>query len=503
LKLNILANYASYLYVTLIGIVMVPVHVRYMGVEAFGVVGFFTMMQAWFQLLDMGMSPTLGREVASYRGGAIDGMALRRLIRTFEGIFCCVVVAGSGAIAALSGVIAANWLKVQQLPLEEVERAIVLMAVIVGLRWTAGLYRSAISGFERQVWLSGLNIFIATARFVLVIPVFICCGVTPTVFFTYQLVIAIMEAAALIVKTYRLLPPCDAECRTAGWFASRKALKFSLTMAFASLVWVLVTQTDKLILSKLLTLSDYAYFTIGILAASGVNLISGPISQALLPRLTRLAAEGNDTAMLILYRKATQLVCLLVVPTALTLALFSEEVILAWTGDRQMVRQAAPILSLYALGNGIVSIAAFSYYLQYAKGDLKMYMIGNVIFILVMVPTLIGMTSRYGGVGAGLTWIMVNFLYVVLWVPMVHGHFLKGFHRRWLTHDVGIIVGFTVIFGLVLKHFMPLPVNRWQGFLVPGVSFGMLFIMAVLGSSFARKSILSHCLRFVRRGQST
>lgn len=39
------------------------------------------------------------------------------------------------------------------------------MAICVALRWMTGLYRGVISGFERIVWLSMSNIFIATLRF--------------------------------------------------------------------------------------------------------------------------------------------------------------------------------------------------------------------------------------------------------------------------------------------------------------------------------------------------
>ena len=46
LKANIGANYASQLYTTLIGIVLVPLYVKTMGGEAYGLVGFFAMLQA-------------------------------------------------------------------------------------------------------------------------------------------------------------------------------------------------------------------------------------------------------------------------------------------------------------------------------------------------------------------------------------------------------------------------------------------------------------------------
>ena len=312
LKRNILASYISQIYVTLIGIIMVPMYVRYMGAEAYGLVGFFAMLQAWFQLLDMGLTPTMARETARFSGGATDALSLRRLLRALEGIFVGVAVLGAATLLAGSGVIAESWLKVQQLPLIEVQHAIMLMAVIVALRWVCGLYRGAINGFERLVWLSGFNIAIATARFVLVIPFFIYVGTSPTQFFSYQLALAVIEVVMLVWQTYHLLPKPDAGQRTPWrWEPLRGVLKFSLSIAFTGSVWVLVTQTDKLVLSKLLTLADYAYFTLAVLVASGVMVISGPISGALLPRLSRLAASGDDAGLIRLYRHATQLVAVI------------------------------------------------------------------------------------------------------------------------------------------------------------------------------------------------
>jgi hypothetical protein len=42
LKRNILASYASQIYVTLVGILVLPLYLKYMGAEAYGLVGFFT-----------------------------------------------------------------------------------------------------------------------------------------------------------------------------------------------------------------------------------------------------------------------------------------------------------------------------------------------------------------------------------------------------------------------------------------------------------------------------
>lgn len=500
LKRNILANYISQIYVMIIGIVMVPMYVGYMGTEAYGLVGFFVMLQAWFQLLDMGLTPTIARETARYKGGATDALRLRGLLRAMEGIFLGIAILGCAAMMVGAEYIARSWLKVRQLPLLEVQHSIMLIAAIVSLRWICGLYRSAINGFERLIWLSGFNIAIATARFVLVIPYFICVGTTPTQFFSYQLVLAFIELAVLLRQTYHLLPLSATEGRTSWqWKPLKEVLRFSVSIAFTSSVWVFVTQTDKLILSKLLPLTDYAYFTLAVLVASGVSVISGPISAALLPRMCKLAAEEDDAGLIRLYRNATQSVAVIAIPTALVLAYFSEQVLWAWTGNVDIAKQAAPVLTLYVLGNGILVLSAFPYYLQFAKGDLQLHMIGSGLFLTFLIPALIWGTLQYGMVGAGWAWFGVNLIYFLTWVAKVHGRFAKGLHRKWLVADLATIFLVPIMVLAFAHGAITLMESRMQILLqLSLIEFALLAVAAV--SSYGFRNMLATRWQLRRTG---
>lgn len=498
LKRNILANYASQIYVTLIGIVMVPMYVSYMGAEAYGLVGFFTMLQAWFQLLDMGLTPTMARETARFNGGANDALSLRRLLRAMEGIFIGIAVLGGTAMMVGSNAIASSWLKVQQLPLTEVQHSIMIMAVIIGLRWVCGLYRGAINGFERQVWLSVFNIVIATARFVLVIPFFIFVGTTPTQFFFYQLVLAVIETTVLIIQTYRLLPNITVvTLKPWEWAPLRGVLKFSLSIAFTSAVWVLVTQTDKLVLSKLLLLSDYAYFTLATLVAGGVGVLSGPISAALLPRMSKLSAEANDVEMIGLYRNATQLVGTITIPVVLVLAFFGEKILWVWTGDHDIATKAAPILILYTLGNGVLAFGSFQYYLQYAKGDLRLHLIGSLLFLTLLIPLLIWFTYQFGAIGAGWAWLIANSLYLTLWAPVVHNRLAHGLHWQWLVKDVLILCPLPILVSIIIFNLVEIPKYRLGGAGVIIIIGVIIQLSATISNGYIRKLTIKWLSNFI------
>lgn len=490
LKKNILANYISQLYVTLIGIVMVPLYIKYMGAEAYGLVGFFAMLQAWFNLLDMGLTPMMARETARYRGGATDALSYRRLVRALEGVFLMVAIAGGTAMLAASGYIAHDWLQASKLPIGEVQIAVQLMALSIALRWMCGLYRGAISGSERLVWLSGFNSAMATFRFVGVLPLLMFVGTSPTIFFGFQFGLALIELAGLLLYAYHLLPTITTGGGLAwDWAPLKPMLKFSMTIAFTSSVWVLVTQTDKLVLSKILPLAEYGYFTLAVLVASGVMVISGPISSALMPRMAKLEAEGDHAGLIRVYRQATQLVSVIAGAASITLAFCAEPLLWAWTGDRALAQQASPVLALYALGNGILAVAAFPYYLQYAKGDLRLHLMGNAVFVVLLIPLIVGATSEYGSVGAGSVWFGMNLLSFVAWLPLVHRKFEPGLNLKWYGQDVLLIIFSTLIAGYILRIVMPQSSNRSFQLMEIMVAGVFALIAGACASSAVRRKV--------------
>lgn len=442
LKKNILANYASQLYVTGIGILILPLYIQYMGAEAYGLVGFFTMLQAWFGLLDMGLTPTIGRETARYHGGAMSVLDYRRLFRALSVIFFSIAALGGGALWVMAGPISAKWLQATEISMSVVMLSVQIMALSVALRWLSGLYRGVITGAERIIWLSGFNIVIATLRFVAVFLTMHLYGFIPTVFFIHQFIVAVLELAGLIFMSYRLLPTTKLLGEPIGWSIQpiKPLLKFALTIAFTSSAWVLLTQSDKLILSGILSLADYGLFTLAVLVANGILIVSGPISNSIMPRMARLHSEGNNEEVIRVYRHATKLTSLIAGAITIILVFLSEPIVFAWTGDNKIAKEVAPVLQLYAIGNGCLVISAFPYYLQYAVGNLRYHLIGNLITLLMFIPAIIAAAILYGSLGAGYAWLIVNALFLLIWVAYVHRKLNKNLHTKWLLLDVIAIV---------------------------------------------------------------
>ncbi len=294
LKLNIFSSYISQIYLVIISIAILPIYMKYMGAEAYGLVGFFAMLQGLFSLLDFGLTPTISRQTAQYNAGVETALGFRQLFRSLSIIFIFIALIGGGLLFFFDDYIAEHWLKLENLIISDVLFCLQIMAICVALRWMTGLYRGVISGFEKIVWLSVINILIATLRFPSVLLYMYCFGFTIRNFFVFQLIVAIVEFSTLAFKAYLLLPKIDKK-ENIGWSFSKvkPILGFALTIAFTSSVWVLLTQLDKFVLSGILPLSEYGYFTLAVLVAGGILQIGAPISSAIMPRMARLQGEKS------------------------------------------------------------------------------------------------------------------------------------------------------------------------------------------------------------------
>ena len=479
IKANTVANYFGQGYRTLIGIVILPLYLKYLGAEAYGLVGFFTVLQSWLSLLDIGMTPTLARQVAHMRGKRGEHLELRRLLRSIELIFFIFSFCIGVGIAIGSKSIALYWLKVENIETIDVVYCLCLMGVMVGMRWFSSLYQSGIKGMENQVRLNVASIIVATLRFVggLFFVQFVSQCVVD--FFVFQLCVSLIEVVAMSRIFYRLLPASPRIGITFFWGSLKPFLPFGMSICFTTAIWIMVTQTDKLLLSNILPLKEYGYFALTAVLANGILQISGPISHALLPRMTYLLSQGKKEEMIELYHKATQIMAVIMLPLTGMVAVFSTRVLYAWTGDMTAAEWGGPILFWYVLGNGFLSMAAFQYYLQFAYGKLRLHVIINSVFAVIAIPVIVFSAYHGGAMWTAIVWFGMQLVAFMVCPAIIHAKFAPGEHKRWLFSDIGV-VAFPTIVLLTIFHALGEGFASTNRFHIFGYLIGMgLFIVTV------------------------
>ena len=162
------------------------------------------------------------------------------------------------------------------------------------------VYRSSIVGLQRQVLFNVVNSAMATLRGLGAVGVLVWVSASIEAFFIWQGLVSIATLIILAVTTYASLPRAE----RAGRFsldALRGVWRFAGGMIGITFLALLLTQVDKILLSKLLSLSDYGYYTLAAVVAGALNLAISPITQAFYPRSRELHARNDQAALIDIY----------------------------------------------------------------------------------------------------------------------------------------------------------------------------------------------------------
>ncbi|MDG1003513.1 MAG: oligosaccharide flippase family protein [Emcibacteraceae bacterium] len=449
LRVNSLANVAGQFYAIFIGIVIFPSYLNYLGPESFGLIGFFTMISTWLMMLDVGLSQTISRESARLRSSRKDLIEFKLVLRSVESIFFVIALVTAVLIGFYSKKIAENWLQLESLSYIDVSYCVALMGLMFACKWLVGLYKGALNGFEQQLWVNGFWITINSFKFIGGFFLIKYYSTDIVIYFTYQFFIFLCELFIVNRKVYKQLP-IDKVFKKPSILTIKKIAPFALAIAFTSGLWILVSQVDKLLLSNILPLKEYGFFSLVVILSGGLMMLSAPIGTAIRPRLILLISQGKDDQMLSLYRKATQFVAVIGFSITGVVSIYSSDLIYMWTGNQEAANWGGPILSWYTLGNGILLILAFQYYIQFAYGNLKYHVIGNLYFGGFQVICMASAAYNYGAIGTGITWFALQLFFVSFWPGFIHSKFAPGLHLNWITTDVikplmYTILGFVVI----------------------------------------------------------
>lgn len=431
---NIVANYLGQGISSLLALALVPVYIRYLGIEAYAIVGLFAVIQAWMVLLDLGMTPTLGREMARFSAGTVDRQTIHDLLRSLGTLYVGVAVLAAVGLTLAADWLASDWLRVETLPVETVAAGLSMLGIVVSLRFCEGLYRSGLMGLQQQVWVNVAGSLLAILRSIGAWAVLALVSPTLEAFFIWQGLISLLTLAVLARKLLTTLPvpPRAPQFSVPALVGIRR---FAGGIFGVTLLALLLTQVDKLLLSRFLPLTEFGYYMLASTIVGVLYLASAPIGQAVAPMLVRLAESGDKVPLSNSYHAASQLVTVILAPAALLMALFPTGVMLAWSGDPNLAANTAPILAALALGTFINAQLQVPYQLQLAVGWTSLALKLNIIAVAVLIPALFWAVPRHGAMAAAVVWLLVNMLYLLVVMPRVHARILPGELWQWARSD--------------------------------------------------------------------
>jgi O-antigen/teichoic acid export membrane protein len=493
-RVNVLANLVGQGWGALLRLLVTPVYLSLLGIEAYGLIGFFVVLQTTAQVFDLGLAQTANRELARLSADPERFARARALVRTFEIVYWLLGLLIDAALFVLAPLMASSLFRPGSLSVDTIAEAIRLMAIAFALQWPLGLYSGGMMGLQKQLDMNVLRIFIATLTSGGAVAVLWLVSPSIRAFMLWQIGAGCIAVVLVGVILWRSLPHADSRPRFRPDLL-RQVWRFAAGMTGLTVSAVLLTQLDKWILVQILSLENFGYFSLAVTFANALYLVITPIFSAVYPRFSVLIVKGDQASLSQLYHLVTQAMAVAVVPVAATLSLFSYDILLLWTRSETVANASSLIASILVIGTALNGLMNLPFALQLASGWTSIGLAINLVLTAILAPGIWFAATHYGAVGAAVLWILLNGIYLAAGIPLTHTRLLRGEGARVVKRDVAPPVLAAV--GTIVLLALLLPIGQSSGIMQV-----MLIGLVPMGGALAAAAAAPEVRMWLRLGMA-
>jgi O-antigen/teichoic acid export membrane protein len=490
LRKNIIANYVGAAAAGLMGFIVVPIYLKYLGTGGYGLVAFFMSLQTVMMLFDMGMSTSASREIARTLELSKDPNARRHMLRTFEVFYYGLCAAAFVIGAAAAQWMVTHWMKGGSLGIgaTRMDLCAYLAAGCIALRFPVAMYQGFFRGSEKQVDLNVIFTNLVIIKGVGGIATLALVSPTVVAFYVWQLVFACFEVAVMAFFSWRNLGGLMAGPAHFQFSLLKGVWSYAMRVGGISMLAVLMKQLDKLAVSRFLPIDFVGFYSTASMAANGMMKVYSPVQSAVFPRFTRMLARGDDLRSL--FHANCQFVAFIVAPAAATLIVFPWEVLWAWTGSKPLADSGAVALLLLSVWTLAAALQSIPNMVQLAENLTRIPLYNNAVTTALLFPGLYFGIKQLGITGAALCWTVQGVLSYLIVPAVMFRYVLKGEARKFYFYDTlpFVAVALACFFGMRLLF--P-PTSRLQLVAVGAAAFWCYAVLCLAGSKTLRTRLES------------
>lgn len=407
LKRNIFANYLGTGAVVLAPILALPWYLSELGPKQYGLIGFIAMLQAILGLLDAGMSQALVREVAVRFDTTNQGKnRTASLLYGFERIYWGFALCAGFVVVLLADIIAKHWLNLDGLPVTTGQQAVYGAAAIFAAQFPGSIYRSLLVGGQAHVVLNSIMASGALLRHVGGVAVIIAWPALPA-YLIWHATIALLETLTRGRWAWSLLQVKRSQIK---WDADelRPVWRLVAGMSGVTLLGVLTVQMDRIVLSRMVGIEQFGYYTVAAVVALGSLQLINPLIQAVLPRAIQM--RNDPVALRSLSIKLAGLIALLVALGAITFICIGNWLLSVWLRNPEAVTVIYPILATLLVGVALNAFYNVGYVNWLAHQKIYRVLQVNAFALILSVALIPPLISWQGTIGAAFGWLAINLI---------------------------------------------------------------------------------------------
>jgi len=452
LSKNIIYNLFGQGLLLILGFVAVKYVFSRLGEDALGIIYFTLMMNSILcAVLEMGICSTTTREVAAYFKD--DPEHIHNLIRTASLLYWGTYVLLAASIYLAAPVLVERWINLKTLDAATATYVLRIMGIAAALTLPQRFYASLFRGLQRMEFNNVIDVAIMGLQQFGMILILVLGGdlfyvvYWFAVCFGFSILMYLFASAHFF--SWRILIP--------GYSSAviKRTFWFSLNMMSISILAMIHTQADKVIVSKLLPLGIFGYYGVAYGAVSRGTLVTGAISQAAFPSLSVQFKTGDRVGFMSQYRKLQDLFCFATVPMFGAIP-FAAVPLFTYLFNAEAARMLLLPTTFLCVGYYMSATVNAPYFVSLAMGKSEITARSTFYALFVVLPVTIALVYFFGLTGAGLSWVFYHMFYYAYGVPRICSECLEITVSGWYRHvlKIHVLVGLTYGFAWAFLGFL-------------------------------------------------
>jgi O-antigen/teichoic acid export membrane protein len=383
----------------LVAVVCIPMLIRGLGTDRFGVLTLAWALIGYASLFDLGLGRALTQLVAR-KLGAGEEREIPSLAWTSLLLMLLLGLAGSVAVFLISPWLAERGLNIPAALQGETLQSFRLLGLSIPFVMTTAGLRGLLEAHQRFGLISALRIPMGAFTFagpLLVLP--FSKGLVPVVATLVAGRIAAWVAHLLVCL--RILPELR---RSIAWERSaiRPLLRFGGWMTVSNVVSTLMVTLDRFLIGALVTMTAVAYYATPYEVVTKLWLIPGALVGVMFPAFSTSSAQDRDRTA-VLFHRSVKCILLALFPMVLLLIVLAQDGLRVWLGD-EFAASSVHVVQWLSLGVFVNSLALVPSALVQGVGRPDLTAKLQLLELPVYLAALIWLTKRYGIEGAAIAW---------------------------------------------------------------------------------------------------
>jgi len=342
---NTVLNLAGLALPLAVGFVTIPMVVRALGNERFGILALVWVVFGYFGLFDLGLGRATTRSVADALGRN-EPARIPALLWTTLALQAAIGLAAAGLSHAAAPIIAGRVLNIPDGFVRETVLTLRLVGWSLPVMFVSSSFRGVLEAAQRFDLVNAVKVPVNILFYLLpllgVLVGFELPGIVVLLILSRALALAVWAAMGL-----RVLPVL----RTAPTLRRdlvRPIFSVSGWLGLSGILWAVTTSLDRLIIGSLLTVEAVTFYSAPYEAINRIGVVPGSLSMVLFPAFSFLDGGGRTERTESLFARSTKFLLLSTGPILILLAFFARDFLRLWLGPDFAARSGFVVVLLSA-----------------------------------------------------------------------------------------------------------------------------------------------------------